>query len=159
MSLAEALTNMVFSKVDGFDSISFSATWQWPCGQPGEMVRFYDATDGAIDMVIDDEIGLNIPVGKDSTSMTAKTTKDGKPHAVKAPGTVQMVAFAPCPDITKFVTPDIKRPGESRLALIGIRRAHMVFGALSTNYGVVGVKTIIMFCRMLCRIGRTGGRI
>ncbi len=118
MSLGESLTNLVGAPVDDFDSINFSATWQWPCGQPGENARLYETVEAVSKLCID--LKPRIPVGKDSVSMTAWTIKDGQDHAIKAPGTVQIVSFAPCPDITKVLTPDIKRPGESRLMFVDL---------------------------------------
>lgn len=118
MSIGEALTNLVWAPIKEFGAISFSATWQWACGQPGEDARLYKTVAAVSNLCL--ELGLPIPVGKDSLSMTAWTVKDGNKHAIKAPGTVQMIACAPCTDITKVVTPDIKMPGKSKLMLIDL---------------------------------------
>ncbi len=141
MSVGESLTNLVCAPVDGFESINFSATWQWPCGQPGEDARLYETVEAVSKLCI--ELGLRIPVGKDSVSMTAWTTKDGKRHAIKAPGTVQIVSLAPCPDITKVLTPDIKRPGESRLMFIDVSDGKYRLGgsALAQVLNQVGDET------------------
>lgn len=118
MSVAEALTNIVWALVEGFAAINFSATWQWPCNQPGEDARLYDTVKAVSDLC--QRLGLRIPVGKDSVSMTAWTKLDGQPHAIKAPGTVQIVACAPCADIRKVITPDIKSAGKSKLMFIDL---------------------------------------
>ncbi|MBN1972371.1 MAG: phosphoribosylformylglycinamidine synthase [Sedimentisphaerales bacterium] len=111
MSLAEALTNLVWAPIEDFSSINFSATWQWPCKQPGEDERLYKTVKSTTDLC--KSLGLRIPVGKDSVSMTAWTTLNGKKHPIKSPGSVQIVSCAPCSDITKVITPDIKKPSES----------------------------------------------
>ena len=138
MSLGESLTNLVWALVEEFDSINFSATWQWPCNQPGEDARLYDTVKAVCQLCRD--LGLRIPVGKDSLSMTAQTKKDGKKHSIKAPGTVQMISFAPCPDITKVVTPDIKEPGKSKLMLIDLSGGKQRLGgsALAQAYEQIG---------------------
>jgi phosphoribosylformylglycinamidine synthase len=118
MSVGEGLTNLVWAPVKGIESVNWSATWQWPCKNPGEDARLYEAVRAASELCI--RLGMRIPVGKDSVSMTAWTEKGGKKHAIKSPGNVQMIAFAPCPDITKVVTPDIKRPGESVLMFLDL---------------------------------------
>ena len=123
MSLGESLTNLVWAPVEDFGSINFSATWQWPCKQPGEDARLYQTVQAVTKLCKD--LGLRIPVGKDSVSMTAWTTLEsssatGRKHPIKSPGTVQMISFAPCPDITKVVTPDIKMPGEGMLIMLDL---------------------------------------
>ncbi len=72
MSLAEALTNIVWAPIEDFSSINFSATWQWPCKQPGEDERLYKTVQATTNLC--KSLGLRIPVGKDSVSMTAWTT-------------------------------------------------------------------------------------
>jgi len=138
MTIAEALTNLVWAKIESFDSINFSCTWQWPCGQPGEEAELYDTVEAVTELC--KQLGLRIPVGKDSLSMTAKTVVDGKPTNIKAPGTLEAVAVAPCPDIRKKVTPDLKKAGKSRLIFIDLAPGKMRLGgsALAQVYEQVG---------------------
>ena len=77
----------------------------WACNNPGEDARLYDAVEACSDFAI--ALGINIPTGKDSLSMKQEY-KQGK---VTAPGTVIISAGAPCSDITKVVTPDLKEKG------------------------------------------------
>lgn len=42
----------------------------WPCRNEGEDARLYQAVQAASDFAI--ELGVNIPTGKDSLSMTQK---------------------------------------------------------------------------------------
>ncbi|RLI97836.1 MAG: phosphoribosylformylglycinamidine synthase, partial [Candidatus Aenigmatarchaeota archaeon] len=137
MSVGESLTNIMMARVDGFESVNFSATWQWPCKQPGEDAALYDTVRAVTGLC--KELGLRIPVGKDSVSMTAWTELDGQKHPVKSPGTVQMISFAPCPDITKVLTPDIKSPG-SRLLLLDLSGGKRRLGgsALAQSFNQVG---------------------
>jgi phosphoribosylformylglycinamidine synthase len=103
LSIAEALTNIVWAPLkDGLKSVSLSANWMWPCKNPGEDARLYDAVKAASDFAID--LGINIPTGKDSLSMTQKYT-DGT--AVISPGTVIISAAAEVHDFRKVVEPVI----------------------------------------------------
>jgi phosphoribosylformylglycinamidine synthase len=141
MSLGESLTNLVWALVEDLSSVNFSATWQWPCKQPGEDARLYQTVQAVSTLCKD--LGLRIPVGKDSVSMTAWTTLKGKRHPIKSPGSVQMISFAPCPDITKVVTPDIKAPGESVLVLLDLSDGKRRLGgsALAQVYEQIGDET------------------
>ena len=70
-AIAEALTNIVFAPLEnGLKSISLSANWMWPCNNPGEDARLYDAVQECSDFAI--SLCINIPTGKDSLSMKQK---------------------------------------------------------------------------------------
>lgn len=123
MSFGEAITNIMWAAIGNRRKISVSATWQWPCGQPGEDARLYDTVE-AVAKPLRRKLKIPIFVGKDSTSMYA--VSDG--HVIKAPGSVQICATAPCYDIRKTVTPDIKKPGKSKLMFIDFAKGKMRLG-------------------------------
>ncbi len=101
LSVAEALTNIVWAPVsDGLKGISLSANWMWPAKNPGEDARLYAATKQISDFAI--SLGINIPTGKDSLSMTQKYPGGQK---VFAPGTVIISAVGEVEDIRKVVEP------------------------------------------------------
>jgi phosphoribosylformylglycinamidine synthase len=100
LSIAEALTNIIWAPLpDGLDSVSLSANWMWPCRNPGEDARLYSAVEAAGKFAT--ELGINIPTGKDSLSMTQKYSDD----VVYSPGTVIISAAAEVTDIRKIVEP------------------------------------------------------
>jgi phosphoribosylformylglycinamidine synthase len=72
--------------------------------------------------------------------MAAKVGTGERAETVKSPGTLVISAYAPCPDITKVVTPDIKRPGKSRLLFLDLADGKNRLGgsALAQGYGQVG---------------------
>ena len=71
LSVSEALTNLVWAPLaEGLDSVSLSANWMWPCKNPGEDARLYRAVEACSQFACD--LGINIPTGKDSLSMTQK---------------------------------------------------------------------------------------
>ncbi|MDD5528212.1 MAG: phosphoribosylformylglycinamidine synthase [Patescibacteria group bacterium] len=121
MSIGEAFTNAIWAPMNSLADLNFSATWQRPCGQPGEDARLYQDVRVARKYIID--LQTRIGVGKDSCSMTLKEVeKDGTPHPILAPGTVQMVVFGPCCDINNVITPDIKMPGKSKLMFVDLAK-------------------------------------
>ena len=102
MSVAEALTNIVFAPLsNGLQSVSLSANWMWPCRNEGEDARLYKAVEACSDFVCD--LGINIPTGKDSLSMTQKYDN----FNVLSPGTVIISASGEVKNIRKIVSPVI----------------------------------------------------
>ncbi|VAW24801.1 Phosphoribosylformylglycinamidine synthase, synthetase subunit / Phosphoribosylformylglycinamidine synthase, glutamine amidotransferase subunit [hydrothermal vent metagenome] len=111
LSIAEALTNIIWAPLTGYiKSISLSANWMWPAKNPGEDARIYEAVEAASDFAC--ELGINIPTGKDSMSMTQKYEGD----VVYAPGTVIISASGEVSDVRKVVEPAlVNDPGKELL--------------------------------------------
>ena len=102
-AIAEALTNIIWAPIkDGLKGISLSANWMWPCKNPGEDARLYEAVKAVSDFAI--ELGVNVPTGKDSLSMKQKYPEGD----VISPGTVIISAAAHCDEITNVVEPLFK---------------------------------------------------
>jgi len=102
LSIAEALTNIIWAPLsDNLRSISLSANWMWPCRNPGEDSRLYEAVKAASEFSV--ALGINIPTGKDSLSMTQKYSDD----VVYSPGTVIISASGEVSDIRNIVEPVI----------------------------------------------------
>ncbi|GAB6009507.1 phosphoribosylformylglycinamidine synthase [Dysgonomonas reticulitermitis] len=100
LAIAESLTNIVFAPIeDGIKGISLSANWMWPCKNPGEDARLYKAVEACSDFAC--ELGINIPTGKDSLSMTQKYGDE----KVYSPGTVIISAAGEVKNIRKIVSP------------------------------------------------------
>ena len=113
MAIAEALTNIVFAPLtDHLEGISLSANWMWPCRNEGEDARLYTAVQAASDFAC--SLGINIPTGKDSLSMTQKYGED----KVIAPGTVIISAAGEVSDIRKIVSPVLAHDKNSYLYYI-----------------------------------------
>lgn len=114
LAIAEALTNIVWTPVkDNIYGISLSANWMWPCKNEGENARLYSAVQGASDFAI--AIGVNIPTGKDSMSMTQKYPDGSK---VLSPGTLIISATGESKDVNATLHPVMKQDPESVLIYI-----------------------------------------
>ncbi len=127
LSVAEALTNIIWAPLEhGIKGISLSANWMWPCKNPGEDARLYTAVEALSEFAI--QLGINIPTGKDSLSMTQKYP-DGK--TVYAPGTVIISASAEVSDIKKVVSPNVQDIEETSLVFIDFSGSEPVCGGSS----------------------------
>ena len=102
MAVSEALTNVVWTPLNsGIDGVSLSANWMWPCrSQKGEDARLYTAVKALSDYC--QQLGINVPTGKDSLSMTQQYPDGTK---VIAPGTVIVSAGAEVDDVRQVVSP------------------------------------------------------
>jgi phosphoribosylformylglycinamidine synthase len=113
LSIAESLTNIIWAPLsDHIKSISLSANWMWPAKNPGENARIYKAVQAASDFACD--LGINIPTGKDSMSMTQKYKDD----VVYAPGTVIISASGEVSDCRKVVEPVLVNNEKSEILFI-----------------------------------------
>lgn len=113
MAIAEALTNIVFAPLtDKLTGVSLSANWMWPCRNEGEDARLYKAVQSASDFAC--ALGINIPTGKDSLSMTQKYGDE----KVLAPGTVIISAGAEVSDVKKIVSPVLVHERNSHIYYI-----------------------------------------
>ncbi len=138
LTVGETLTNLVWAKISRLQDVKCSGNWMWAAKLPGEGARLYDAAVALRDIMI--TLGIAIDGGKDSLSMAARVGSGETAETVKSPGTLVISAYAPCPDITRVVTPDIKRPGKSRLLFIDLAQGRSRLGgsALAQVYNQVG---------------------
>lgn len=112
LSVAESLTNIVWAPLaEGLNTVSLSANWMWPCrSQEGEDARLYRGVQALSDFCC--ELGINVPTGKDSLSMTQKYPNGDK---VISPGTVIVTSGGEVSDIRKVVSPVLADEPKSAL--------------------------------------------
>jgi len=135
MAVAESLTNIVGAPLkSGLNSVSLSANWMWPCKNEGEDAALYRAVEACSDFAC--AIGVNIPTGKDSLSMTQKYGED----KVYAPGTVIISAASEVSNIRKIVSPVVKQGANLDLYYIDFSSDELRLGgsALCQALGHVG---------------------
>ncbi|WP_420387578.1 phosphoribosylformylglycinamidine synthase [Roseivirga sp.] len=126
LSVAESLTNIVFAPLtDGIKGISLSANWMWPAKNEGENARLYEGVKGLSDFVCD--LGINVPTGKDSMSMTQKYKDD----VVYAPGTVIVSAVGEVNDLKKVVEPVLQPDFDSTLIYVDMSGDEFKLGGSS----------------------------
>ncbi|VDM85288.1 unnamed protein product [Strongylus vulgaris] len=81
-----------------------SGNWMWAAKCEGEGARLVGACDALCKALA--EVGCAIDGGKDSLSMAAKVGDE----LVKAPGTLVLSAYAPCPNVNLVITSNFKGP-------------------------------------------------
>ena len=135
LAIAEALTNIVGADLAlGLKSVSLSANWMWPCKNPGEDAALYSAVEACSDFAC--RLGINIPTGKDSLSMTQKYGND----KVYAPGTVIISAAAPVENVRRTLSPVVVPSSNSTLYYIDFSSDRLRLGgsALAQTLNAVG---------------------
>lgn len=135
LAVAEALTNIVGAELrNGLKSVSLSANWMWPCKNPGQDASLYRAVEACSDFVC--KLGINIPTGKDSLSMTQKYGE----NKVLAPGTVIISAAGEVKHVARTLSPVVVNKENSTLYYIDFSSCKLSLGgsALAQTLGKVG---------------------
>ena len=140
MAVGEALTNIAAACIEKIGDVKLSANWMAAAGHPGEDARLYE-TVKAVGMELCPALGISVPVGKDSMSMTTVWQDGGQNRQVTAPLSVIISAFAPVADARRTLTPVLRTDlGDTDLILIDLGKGANRLGgsALAQVYGQVG---------------------
>ena len=141
MAVAEALTNLAASDVRDLSEVKLSANWMVAAQDEKDNRDLY-ATVQAIGMELCVELGISIPVGKDSMSMQTRwQSESGENYQVTAPLSCVISAFAPVTDVSLTLTPELVRPlQDSEILFIDIAngRERMACSALAQTYVETG---------------------
>jgi phosphoribosylformylglycinamidine synthase len=116
IAVGEAVTNIAAAAINDIKDIKLSANWMAAAGHPGEDANLFD-TVKAVGAELCRDLGIAIPVGKDSLSMRARWTDAAGEHQVVAPVSLIVSAFAPVTDIRRHLTPQL-RPLDERSQLL-----------------------------------------
>ncbi|HUG59631.1 MAG TPA: phosphoribosylformylglycinamidine synthase, partial [Candidimonas sp.] len=140
MAIAEALTNLVASDVKSLKDIKLSANWMAACGADGQDAALYDTVSAISDWC--QQLGLSIPVGKDSLSMRTTWSHEGEQREVLSPVSLIVTAFAPVADVRATLTPQLRTDvGDTALILIDLGFGQQRLGAsiLAQAFNRVGL--------------------
>ncbi len=140
LAVAEALTNILAADVASLSDVRLSANWMAACGVDGEDAALYEAVH-AIGEQFCPQLGLAIPVGKDSLSMRTGWQQGSEGQEVVAPVSLIVSAFAPVGNVRRTWTPVLSLDrGQSVLLLIDLSggRAGLGMSALAQVYGCIG---------------------
>ncbi|MEH6585472.1 MAG: phosphoribosylformylglycinamidine synthase [Halioglobus sp.] len=138
MAVAEAITNICAASIADIKDIKLSANWMCAAGYGAEDEALYD-TVRAVGMEFCPQLGITIPVGKDSMSMRT-TWNDGEDKSVTAPMSLIVSAFSPVTDARLSVTPQLRPDVDASLVLIDLGRGANRLGgsALAQTCGQLG---------------------
>jgi phosphoribosylformylglycinamidine synthase len=140
MAIGETLTNIAAARIEKIADIKLSANWMSAAGHPGEDARLYDTVQ-AVGMQLCPELGITIPVGKDSMSMQTRWKDAGTDKSVTSPLSLIVTGFAPVVDVRQTLTPQLRLDkGETDLILIDLGRGQNRMGAsiLAQTYAQLG---------------------
>ncbi|KAI0051102.1 phosphoribosylformylglycinamidin [Auriscalpium vulgare] len=119
MAVAESLTNLAAANVGPLSHVKLSANWMCAAGKAGEGAALYEAVH-AVGMELCPALGVGIPVGKDSMSMSMKWRDDEEVKEVSAPLSLIVTAFAPVEDVGVTWTPQLRTDIDEPTALVFI---------------------------------------
>jgi phosphoribosylformylglycinamidine synthase len=128
MAVGESLTNLAAAAVGDLGRVKLSANWMAAAGYGAEDAALFD-TVKAVALELCPELGISIPVGKDSLSMRTAWEEGARQSEVVAPLSLIVSAFAPCEDVRRTLTPQLATgAGETELVLIDLGRGRNRLG-------------------------------
>ncbi|MCF3649742.1 phosphoribosylformylglycinamidine synthase [Synoicihabitans lomoniglobus] len=127
LAVGEALTNLAAAQIGALGKVNLSANWMAAPAVPGDAADLYAAVK-AVGMELCPALGITIPVGKDSMSMSTVWSDAGTEKRVTAPTSLIVSAFAPVTDIRRSLTPQLVQDEESTLLLIDLGRGRNRLG-------------------------------
>ena len=139
LAVAEAITNLLAAPVKTLEDIKLSANWMCAAGYLGDDAILYD-TVKAVGLEFCPELGMTIPVGKDSMSMRTQWDEAGASKSVTAPVSLIVSAFAPVGDARQTLTPELHRDESTTLLLIDLGGGKNRLGGsvLAQTFGKIG---------------------
>ncbi|HHA18163.1 MAG TPA: phosphoribosylformylglycinamidine synthase, partial [Methylophaga sp.] len=140
MAVGEAITNIAAASISQIGDIKLSANWMAACGHTGEDAALYD-TVKAVGMELCPELGIAIPVGKDSLSMKTVWQEKGETKSVISPLSLIVTAFSPVTDAARTCTPQLRTDhGDTDLIYIDLGKGHnrLAASAVAQVYSQVG---------------------
>ena len=127
MAVAESITNLLAAPIE-LPRVKLSANWMAACGEPGEDADLY-ATVKAVGMELCPQLGISIPVGKDSLSMRTQWQDGGAQRKVVSPVSLIVSAFATLADVRGTLTPQLNATEEdTTLVLVDLGKGRMRMG-------------------------------
>ncbi len=107
LAVGEALTNLAAAQIGELGQVNLSANWMAAPALHGDGADLYAAVQ-AVGMELCPALGITIPVGKDSMSMSTAWKVGDTDKRVTAPISLIISAFAPVTDIRLSLTPQLR---------------------------------------------------
>jgi phosphoribosylformylglycinamidine synthase len=107
LAVGEALTNLAAAQIGDIGKVNLSANWMAAPAIPGDGADLYAAVQ-AVGMELCPALGITIPVGKDSMSMSTSWHEGTEQKRITAPVSLIISAFAPVSDIRLTLTPQLR---------------------------------------------------
>jgi phosphoribosylformylglycinamidine synthase len=128
LAVGEALTNLAAAFIPDLGRVNLSANWMAAPALPGEGAALYAAVR-AVGLELCPALGITIPVGKDSMSMSTVWRDGDRTRRMTAPVSLIVSAFAACADVRRSLTPQLRTDaGDTALLLIDLGRGRNRLG-------------------------------
>ena len=140
LAIAEAITNIASADVERLTDVRLSANWMAAAGHGDDDYTLFEMVK-AVGEELCPELGIAVPVGKDSLSMRTEWRDAGEDRSVTAPVSLIVSAFAPVKDVRRTLTPQLDTAGaDSLLLLIDLSGGRQRLGgsALAMSFGRFG---------------------
>ncbi len=121
LAVGEAITNLAAAQIGDLGKVNLSANWMAAPAVPGDAADLYAAVH-AVGMELCPALGITVPVGKDSMSMSTVWQDGAKQRRITAPVSLIVSAFASVTDIRQTLTPQLQQLEDTVLLLIDLGR-------------------------------------
>ncbi len=166
MAIGEAVTNIASAPIARLSDVRLSANWMAAAGEPGQDAVLYE-TVRAVGLELCPQLGIAIPVGKDSLSLKTVWRETEREKRMLAPVSLVVSAFAPVTDVAAALTPQLRRnAGPSRLLLLDLgagrdRLGGSVLAQVTEQFGdevpdLESADHLSAFFRVIQRLRRDG---
>lgn len=142
MAVGESLTNLIAANVKALDTVCLSANWMAAFQNPDQRIALYDAVN-AIGMELCPNLGICIPVGKDSLSMRKSLFENNELYTIESPLSLIITAYGPVENVRKTLTPEIGSGDyESTLFFLDLANGMKRMGgsALAQSFNEIGTE-------------------
>ncbi|KAK9464533.1 CobB/CobQ-like glutamine amidotransferase domain-containing protein [Lipomyces arxii] len=149
MAVAETLTNLIAADIKDLEHVRLSANWMAAPAHDGEGAALYEAVQ-AVGLEMCPQLGISIPVGKDSMSMKMKWEEDNggkikESKEVTAPMSLVVTGFCNVTNVHNTWTPQLRRVeepeiGATKLLLVDLAQGKARLGgsAVAQVFGKIG---------------------
>tara|TARA_R110002110_G_scaffold404606_1_gene623104 strand:- start:120519 stop:124493 length:3975 start_codon:yes stop_codon:yes gene_type:complete len=162
MAVAESILNILSADIQSLSDIKLSCNWMADAKTPEQALALYDAVE-VIGEAFCPELGIAVPVGKDSLSMQTQWEAEDiagnhVEHKVMSPLSLVVSAFAPVTDIRQTITPVLNTEEDTVLLLVDLankqqRMGGSIFAQVTNQIGSecpdVEAKTIQTFAKAI----------
>ncbi len=139
MAVGESLTNLRSTGISSLSDVRLCANWMASAGVEGEVHNLYESVRSvAMGMCL--ELGISIPVGKDSLSMSTEwAIDDERDYHVFSPVSLVATAFASLDDVRRSVTPQLHQDLDTVILLVdlGFAQNRMGMSVLHQSHNCV----------------------
>jgi len=159
LAVGEALTNLAAAQIGDLGKVNLSANWMAAPAVPGDAADLYAAVQ-AVGMELCPALGITIPVGKDSMSMSTVWQDGDRQKRITAPISLIVSAFSPVTDIRLTLTPQLQRPALKPVEVDSLSSSPLTVASTSTpNLNDQEENTVLLLIDLGRGKNRLGGSI